>query len=273
MLTVSQLKERGIRAQKGLGQNFLISEGALTRILNASKVGKQDTVVEVGSGPGILTGGLAERAKKVIAVELDTNLITELTLETLKHKNVEIRNADILKIDPADFPKGYMVVANVPYYITSAIIKHFLESTNRPGSMTLTIQAEVAERIIAEPPKMSILAISVQLYGTPRIAGRIQRTAFWPAPAVDSAILRIDDIGKDLEKKLNGLSEKEFFKVVKAGFASKRKQLHNSLGHNLAIPTDEAQAMLEKADIDSKRRAETLTIAEWVTLGKLYAKT
>lgn len=134
--------------------------------------------------------------------------------------------------------------------------------------MTLTIQDEVAERIVAEPPKMSILAISVQLYGAPKIAGRIPRTAFWPAPDVGSAILRIDDIGSGLEQKLSGLSEQEFFTVVKAGFASKRKQLHNSLAHNLALPAEKVAAVLGKADIDPTRRAETLTIEEWVRLSK-----
>lgn len=173
MLTVAELKRRGIKPRKGLGQNFLVDQGAVTRILKAADISKQDTVVEVGPGPGILTPGLAERAKEVIAVELDERLIPDLEESLSNCNNVTITNSDILKIDPKEFPVGYQVVANVPYYVTSAIIKHFLESDNRPQSMTLTIQAEVAERIVAVPPKMSVLAVSVQLYGKPTIAGRI----------------------------------------------------------------------------------------------------
>lgn len=268
MLTVTELKRRGIKPKKGLGQNFLVDGGAVRRILDAADISPQDTVVEVGSGPGILTPGLAERAKNVTAVELDERLIPELEESLSNCNNVTITRLDILKIGPKEFPAGYTVVANVPYYVTSAIIKHFLESENRPQAMTLTIQAEVAERIVAKPPKMSVLAVSVQLYGTPRIAGRIKRTSFWPAPDVDSAILRIDDIGKGLDKTLDGLPEKEFFTVMKAGFGSKRKQLHNSLVHNLAKPADAVAAALQSSGIDPKRRAETLTISEWVTLAK-----
>lgn len=264
----AQLRFLGIRPQKGLGQHWLHDRAAVRKVLEEAALSPDDTVVEVGPGPGVLTTGLCERAGRVIAIELDERMIPALRGATDGCDNLEIRQADILKVDPVEFPQPYKVVANVPYYITSAIIKHFLESANRPAEMTLTIQAEVAERIAAAPPKMSVLAVSVQLYGRPEIAGRIKAAAFSPPPEVDSAILRITDIGKDLDRTLGGLTEADFFRVVRAGFAEKRKQLHNTLARNLAIPGETVTELLEAAGIDSTRRAETLTIPEWVALAR-----
>lgn len=269
---LAQLRRLGIWPRKDLGQHWLVEAGSLDQIFEAADLSKDDTVVEVGPGPGLLTGGLCERAGEVIAIELDERMLPILEEATAGVSNLEIHQADILETDPASFTQPYKVVANVPYYITSAIIKHFLESANRPASMTLTVQAEVAERIAAAPPKMSVLAVSVQLYGKPEIAGRISRTAFSPPPEVDSAVLHVTDIGKDLERTLSGLSEADFFKVVKAGFAEKRKQIHNSLGRNLAVSPEDVTAMLETAGIDSSRRAETLTVPEWVRLGTSYVE-
>lgn len=255
-----------IRPKKSLGQHWLHDEAAVEKILETASLDGTDTVVEVGPGPGVLTPGLCERAGTVIAVELDERTLPTLRKATAAFDNLEIRQADILETDPSTFPETYKVVANVPYYITSAIIKHFLESANRPSEMVLTVQAEVAERIAAAPPKMSVLAVSVQLYGTPEIVGRIPAGAFTPPPEVDSAILRISDIGADLEGTLGDLSEAEFFTVVRAGFAEKRKQLHNSLARNLSLSHDEVTGLLERAGIEPSRRAETLTVPEWVAL-------
>ncbi|HEY8108997.1 MAG TPA: 16S rRNA (adenine(1518)-N(6)/adenine(1519)-N(6))-dimethyltransferase RsmA [Patescibacteria group bacterium] len=255
-----------IRAKKSLGQHWLADRNAVGKVVEVAGLSGQETVVEVGSGPGVLTPLLAEQGKRVIAVELDETLVPKLEATVADRSNVEIRQADILETDTADFPEPYHVVGNVPYYITSKIIRHFLETPHRPESMTLTIQKEVAERICALPPKMSVLAVSVQLYGTPRIAGRIPAKAFRPPPEVDSAILRIENIGKDLDRTLDGVSESAVFSFVRAGFAEKRKQLHNTLAHNLDLSHEQASALLRQAGIEPNRRAETLSVEEWVTL-------
>lgn len=260
------LRQAGVRPKKGLGQNFLTDQTAVTKIVEAAGLDGADTVVEVGPGPGVLTPALCERAGRVIAVELDERMIPLLRQVTERFDNLEIRQADILETDSATFPESYKVVANVPYYITSAIIKHFLESENRPSEMVLTVQAEVAERIVANPPKLSILAVSVQLYGKPEIVGRIPASAFAPPPEIDSAVLRIADIGHGLEQALGDVSEAEFFKTVRAGFAEKRKQLHNSLARNLHLSHDEASRALQAAGIEPSRRAETVTVPEWIAL-------
>lgn len=266
------LRDQGIRPRKGLGQHFLIDDEAVQAIVDAAAVTPEDTVVEVGPGPGILTPLLADRAGKLIAVELDRKVIPALKELALQHPNLEIRLADILATDPGEFPSPYAVVGNLPYYITSAVLKHFLETANRPKTMTVTIQSEVADRIVAKPPKMSVLAVSVQLYGDVTVVARIPREAFWPAPAVDSAVLRVENIGENLAQTIGKLTEQEFFRVVKAGFAEKRKQLHNSLARNLDLSHDETTAVLDKAGIDSKRRAETLTVPEWVELAHACTK-
>jgi 16S rRNA (adenine1518-N6/adenine1519-N6)-dimethyltransferase len=202
-------------------------------------------------------------------VELDRDLIPQLEARFADASNVEVRHGDILQFDPARLPDEYVVVANVPYYITSKIIRFFLESPTPPRAMTLTIQQEVAERITANPPKMSVLAVSVQLYGSPEIVGRLPRTVFWPEPNVDSAILQISDITHPT-KALGTISEQRFFKVVNAGFAEKRKQIHNSLSRNLSLTGEEATALLESVSIEPTRRAETFTIDDWVRLTTAY---
>lgn len=261
------------RAKKRLGQHWLDDESAVQRIIEAAELTGDETVIEVGPGPGVLTPGLAAAAGKIIAIELDADVLPTLEKATAGLNNLEIKQADILGIDPVEFPDPYEVVGNVPYYITSAIIRHFMETAHRPRAITVTIQAEVAERIAATPPKMSVLAVSVQLYGQPKIVGRIGRKSFRPAPDVDSAILRIEDIGDNLAKTLDGVSEEQFFKVVRAGFAEKRKQLHNTLAHNLALSHEVAAQVLVKSGIDAVRRAETLTIAEWVQLSRAIQST
>jgi 16S rRNA (adenine1518-N6/adenine1519-N6)-dimethyltransferase len=258
-----------VRPKKGLGQNFLTDPQAVTDVIEAADLTGRETVVEVGPGTGLLTEPLAARAAQVIAIELDEELIPELEEKFGTDPKVEVHHGDILALDPTALPEEYVVVANVPYYITSKIIRYFLEAPRQPRAMTMTIQQEVAERITATPPKISVLAVSVQLHGTPRIAARIPRTAFWPAPDVDSAVLRVEDIGQ-AEANLQGLPEAIFFKVVRAGFAEKRKQLHNSLSRNLALPPEETTALLESVSIEPTRRAETLTIDDWVRLATAY---
>jgi 16S rRNA (adenine1518-N6/adenine1519-N6)-dimethyltransferase len=203
----------------------------------------------------------------VIAVELDENLIPPLKAVLSPYQNVQIIHGDILKLSPNDLiaESKYLVVANIPYYITSAVIRHLLESESKPRRIVLTIQKEVAQRICAKPGDMSLLALSVQVYGKPRIAAHIPAEAFFPAPKVDSAVLVIDiDPSPLIKEELLD----SFFKLVKAGFSQKRKTLRNSLSSGLHISTASAAELLTRANIDPQRRAETLSIEEWERLAK-----
>jgi len=200
---------------------------------------------------------------------LDADLIPPLEAVTQYYENIRIIEGDILKISPNELIKepDYLVVANIPYYITSAIIRHLLENKNKPRRIVLTIQKEVATRICAEPGSMSLLALSVQVYGKPRISKLIPANAFFPSPRVDSTILCIDIYPSP---KIQSELLEIFFKLIKAGFSQKRKTLRNSLSSGLHINANEAASLLKKANIDPMRRAETLSIEEWKTLCSLY---
>lgn len=259
------LKRHGLRADKGLGQNFLQDPFALEKIIAAAQIQRTDTVLEIGPGLGSLTRYLAVSAKEVIAVELDQNLLAPLQAVLAPYHNVRIIHGDILEFSPAELTStnDYLVVANIPYYITSIVIRHLLESHTKPRRIILTIQKEVAERICAKPGDLSLLALSVQIYGKPRIEARIPAAAFFPVPKVDSAVLCIDiyPVPKIKTELLN-----TFFKLIKAGFGQKRKTLRNSLSSGLHIAPVAAEEMLTTANIDPKRRAETLSIEEWERL-------
>jgi 16S rRNA (adenine1518-N6/adenine1519-N6)-dimethyltransferase len=263
------LKQYGLRADKKLGQNFLSDPFALEAIAAAAEIQPSDTVLEIGPGLGSLTRYLAVSAREVIAVELDADLILPLEAVTRPYDNVQIVHGDILKIPPKELVSeaGYLVVANIPYYITSAIIRHLLENDPKPRRIVLTIQKEVADRICAGPGGMSLLALSVQVYGKPRIAARIPAGAFFPPPKVDSAVLCVDIY--EAPKIQTELLD-TFFKLIKAGFSQKRKTLRNSLSSGLHIPAAEAEDLLSKANIDPMRRAETLSVEEWQALCNLY---
>ena len=283
------LKQFGLRPKKSLGQNFLIDERALAQIVHAAEVNIEDTVLEIGPGLGSLTHHLAEAARRVIAVEIDRNLIPPLHSTLADRANVEIIQGDILRLDPAELVASrgqlaeggqpihqlidpqvtnphYKVVANIPYYITSAIIRHLIESSIRPELLVLTVQIEVAQRIVAQPDDMNLLAVGVQFYGTPRIVGHIKADAFYPSPKVDSAIIRID-LPETPRVQVKNVDT--FFAVAKAGFSQKRKQIHNSLVAGLALRREEVALMLQSVEIDPKRRAETLTLEEWARLADL----
>ena len=263
--TVRQLlRAYNLRPQKGLGQNFLEDPAILQRIVDAAELTPDDSVLEIGPGLGTLTRLLATSAGRVVAVELDERLAAILPEVLADCPNVEIIHGDILALDPAAlFPERrpvYKVVANLPYYITSAVLRHLLESPARPRLMVLTLQREVARRLVAGPGEMSLLAVSVQFYGQPRIVGRIPAGAFYPPPQVDSAVVRIDVYDQppvpvdDVES---------FFRVVRAGFGQRRKQLRNALSQGLGRPVEEVVAALKRAGIAPQRRAETLSLAEW----------
>jgi 16S rRNA (adenine1518-N6/adenine1519-N6)-dimethyltransferase len=263
------LKQFGLRPKKSLGQNFLIDNHSLDMIVRAADITADDVVLEIGPGLGSLTRHLAAIARRVIAIEIDSNLIPVLHSQLADRSNVEIVQGDILKIDPATLLREastYKVVANIPYYITSGIIRHLLEASIKPSLVVLTIQQEVAERIIAQPDDMNLLAVSVQFYGSPRIVTNIQAGAFYPAPKVDSAVVRID---LDSQPRVEVKNVDTFFSVVKAGFSQKRKQIHNSLAGGLRKPREAIDQVLKDAGIEPKRRAETLTLEEWARLANL----
>lgn len=259
------LKRYGLRADKALGQNFLQDNSALEKIANVAEILSDDCVLEIGPGLGSLTRYLAVSAKQVTAVELDPDLLPPLKAVLQPYPNVHVVHGDILELKISDLinQTGYIVAANIPYNITSAIIRHLLEGDIKPRRVVLTIQKEVAERICAKPGDLSLLALSVQVYGKPSIRAKIPAGAFHPIPNVDSAILRIDIYEEPL---IPSDMLKTFFKLIKAGFSQKRKTLRNSLSAGLNISAQQAVDILNAAEIDFMRRAETLSIEEWKRL-------
>ncbi|MFN2123423.1 MAG: 16S rRNA (adenine(1518)-N(6)/adenine(1519)-N(6))-dimethyltransferase RsmA [Candidatus Promineifilaceae bacterium] len=255
----------GLEPKKSLGQNFLFDDNVLGRIVEAADLKPGDQVLEIGPGLGSLTRRLAETAGRVVAVELDGRFLPALQNELSGLDNVQIIQGDILDQEPADLFSGpYKVVANVPYYITGAILRHLLGSSHKPSTMVLTIQKEVAERLTAEPPNMSLLAMSVLYYGSVEQVTTIKAGAFWPRPDVDSAVIKIEvrsDAGRSEDE------EQTFFRIVRAGFSQKRKQLQKNL-RQLGIDRTAVATALEKAGIDGSRRAETLSLDEWLLLVK-----
>jgi len=276
------LRRSNLRARKGLGQHFLIDGEVLELITSTAKLTAADVILEIGPGLGILTKELAKQAGWVIAIELDSKLaaILEQTLASLD--NVTIINQDILKIDltallqeqkmsfpPKVNPFTYKVVANLPYYITSPILRHFLEAPVKPQIMVIMVQKEVAEAIVAEPGQMSVLSISVQFYGEPSIVSYVPAHCFYPAPEVDSAILRINPYPQPAVAVTN---ESSFFELVRAGFTAARKQLANSLAQGLGLSKAEVLSLLAEAHIVPQRRAETLTLDEWARLWQVFTR-
>ncbi len=272
----SLLKKYQARPLKRFGQNFLIDKKIIEKIIIASNLGPKDIILEIGPGIGNLTADLAKGAKKVIAVEKDPRMceILKELLESWNISSVKIINADILKIENWKLfenwklkIENYKVVANLPYYIVSPVIRKFLENTGgRPLQMILMVQKEVAQRICAKPPNMSILAVSVQFYAKPEIISFVSKKSFWPSPKVDSAIIKI--IPKKLLAK-PGLA-KLFFRIVKAGFSQPRKQIVNNLSKMLKLDKEKAKSWLLKNNIQPERRAETLTIKDWISLTKHF---
>lgn len=264
------LRELGLRPSKGLGQNFLVDESVPPKILAAAGIGPDDAVIEIGPGVGVLTLRMAPIVRKLTAVELDRRLYPYLHQALDPYPGFRLVEGDALEFAPAELePEPYKLVANIPYYITSAILRHFLESDHRPSKTVLMVQKEVAQRIVAGPPDMSLLAVSVQFYGKPKIWSYVPAGAFFPLPKVDSAVLVIETYLPG-EQPCPGVDERRFFEIVRAGFSQKRKQIANSLAAGLASQVDktQVQAALAAAGIESTRRAESLTLEEWA---RLYA--
>ena len=266
----AQAATAAIRPRKSLGQHFLTDRRVLQRILAAASLSPADTVIEVGAGKGVLTQALASAAGRVIAVEIDEGLCAHLRRRLETHPNVEPICGDILSLPPdellahAQASPPYVVVANLPYYIASAVLRHFLESSRPPSKMIVMVQAEVAQSIAAPPGRMSLLSVGVQFYAQARVLFYVPPRAFQPPPKVRSAVIRLD---VRPEPAVAVDDRQAFFQLVQAGFAAPRKQLRNALALGLSIEPSAAQRLLDAADIDPTRRAQTLSLDEW---GCLY---
>ncbi len=259
------LKAMGLSPRKALGQHFLVGEGVVAMIMKAAEISPQETVVEVGPGLGVLTRELVQRARRVIAVEMDAGLALALERGLADAGNLQVVKADAREIDSEALTGGtsYKLVANLPYYAASPILRHFLESSHPPTLAVVMVQREVARNMVAQPGDMSLMSVGVQLFGRPRIVGYVRPTAFYPRPKVTSAVVRIEVYPKPaLEVEDTGA----FFTVVRAGFSTPRKQLRNSLANGLAVPPEQARTLLEAAGIDPRARAETLGLEQWEAL-------
>jgi 16S rRNA (adenine1518-N6/adenine1519-N6)-dimethyltransferase len=254
-----------IRPNKAFGQNFLVDRDILLHIVEAAEIYAGDQVLELGAGTGVLTRELAKRARRIVAVELEREMLSLLAKTTHNYRNVEIMERNLLYVDPKEIfgSDSYKLVANLPYYIASPTFRHFLESANPPRLFVVMVQYEVAQRIVAAPGDLSLLGVSIQFYGEPKIIEQVPARAFYPAPRVDSAILRID---LKEEVPLTSGQRDSFFRLVHAGFSERRKQLHNSLAHGLHRKNADVEPWLLAANIDPSRRAETLSIEDWLRL-------
>lgn len=259
------LRENEIWGKRTMGQNFLVDEGVLRKIIAAADLKSSDTVLEIGPGLGVLTWELAKRADRVLALEKD-DFLAKLLIQNAKIKvqndnsKLKILNQDALEFDPSDLGK-YKLVANIPYNITSMVIRKFLEAENKPELMVLLVQKEVAERIVAGPGEMSLLSVSVQFYANAEIVDIVKNTSFFPVPKVDSAIIKIV-----VRSKERGVREIDFFRLVKFGFAAKRKTLENNLVAGMHITKNEAADIIKKAGLESKIRAQELSVEDWLKL-------
>lgn len=264
-----------LQAKKSLGQHFLNSPGVLAKIVDAAKLTPGETVLEIGPGTGVLTRALLDAGANVIAVEKDTRaygLLMEKFGAELVDKRLTLYLGDILESDRASYglvENKYALVANIPYYITGAILESFLEHEPRPNRMVLLVQKEVAERIVAADNKESILSVSVKAFGVPRMIAKVPRGAFTPPPTVDSAILSVENIsGKNFKGKNSGedIDIKKFFKIVRAGFAHKRKYVKRNLEDALA--KTEIDKIWTKNKLDEKLRAEDVILEEWFGIAR-----
>jgi len=251
--------------KKILGQHFLIDKKALSKIIQSAELSPQDIILEIGPGLGQLTFALAPKVKKIIAIEKDKRLF-EILKEKTKKRKIKLILGDILKIFPEKLPlktQKYKVVANIPYYLTSNLIRRLLEAKNPPQLIVLLVQKEVAQRICAKPPQMNLLAVAVQYLAQPKIIAYVSKKSFWPRPQVDSAILKIIPQRKKLVQK-----RKKFFQIVKAGFVHPRKLLLNNLAQELKINKEKLVQIFTQLGFDLKLRAEALSVGEWEKLAQ-----
>jgi len=260
-----RLRSHGFRARKSLGQNFLVVDSIGEAIIEAAALAADDTVLEVGPGLGALTEKLAAGAGRVIAVELDGGLVSRLRKKLAVYHNVTIVHADILKQDLHSLVEdsSYKVVANIPYYITSPILRYFTRADKRPELMIIMMQEEVAREVTAPEGKMGFLAVSMRLFSKPEIILRVPAASFYPVPKVDSAVVKFNMLPAPA---LNIADIEGFFDLVHCGFSSPRKQLRNSLAIGLKIEAAGAESILRRARIDPGRRPGSLSLEEWSAL-------
>lgn len=265
----ARLRELGLKPRRHRGQHFLVSEAILQAIVAAADLGPDDWVVEVGPGPGNLTRLLAQAAGRVIAVEVDPRLYEVLRENLAGSGRVVPVLADARRLTPSEMLRAggdatgrhpYKVVANLPYYLTSPLLRQFLEAAVPPDLLVVTVQWEVAQRLSASPPQMSLLAVAVQFYGEPEVVRRVPAGAFHPRPKVDSAVVRIRVRPPEDRPHPNPGA---FFRVVSAGFGQRRKQLRNALARALGLSSEEVFRALRAAGVAPDRRAESLSLEEW----------
>jgi 16S rRNA (adenine1518-N6/adenine1519-N6)-dimethyltransferase len=263
------LRQYGLHPNKTLGQNFLLEDAALQKVVDSAHIGPRDVILEIGPGLGSLTRHLARHAQQVVAVEIDANLLPALQQVLGAYPNVTLVHGDVLALDLATLVSqpDYLVVANIPYNITSTLIRQLLEASHPPKRLVLTIQYEVAQRICAMPGDMSLLALSVQVYGHPEITATIPAGAFYPPPRVDSAVIYVERYPVPI---IPSSQLGAFFRLIKAGFSQKRKTLRNALSAGLRLPPQVIETFLKSTEIDPMRRAETLSIDEWRLLTSRY---
>ena len=255
-----------IKPNKNLGQHWLKDEQVLNHITDCADVSHKDTVLEIGPGLGTLTSALAQKADKVIAVEFDQILAGKLQKSFINSKKVAIVQSDILDFDLSKLPKGYKVVANVPYYITAKIVHLLTTAVNPPGKIALLVQKEVAERLAAKPGNLSILGVSAQYYAEVSLGDVVPAEFFTPPPKADSQVVILKTREQVLFKDID---EKTFFRVVKAGFSAKRKKLRSSLSAGLNISKEDAEKLLGQADINPDLRAEALSLEQWAEISRI----
>lgn len=269
-MTIETLKNilthYGLSPNKTYGQNFLMDEIVLEEMIDTAGVSKQDVVVEVGPGIGNLTERLLGRAKTVLSIEKDPQFLPVLKKLAKEHKNFWYELVDVLKFNFSEnelLQGNYKVVANIPYYITGKIVQLLLHAPKKPKSITLLMQKEVAENITAKVGKMNLLALSVQLYADAKITELVPARKFYPAPKVDSAVIHIE---LHPTPKYKITDEKKLFRILRACFAGKRKQLHNTLTNNLKLDKNFVNQILTELQIDLSARPQQLSIEQWLTL-------
>lgn len=267
-------KNFGIHPQRESGQNFLIDESVLDSIVESAEIDNKDNILEIGAGFGPLTKKLAEKAKKVWAVELEKRFIPVLQKLAKAYPPIEVVHEDVTKLDVGQLigDKKYKIVANIPYNITSYVMRKFLEQEPKPDTMTVLIQKEVAERIIAGRGDMSLLSVSVQYFADAKIVKSVPNTCFWPMPKVESAVLKLENIINSSQMEENNrksgyvFNQKQFFQVVKGGFSAKRKQIHNNLANSFHVDSDKIKAILSKCGISPQVRPQDISVNEWQLL-------